>query len=1211
MANNPLYPGYSPRKLDEEAINPIYPGYYTGQPIQRRPASKNFVQPVEYNVDAYMDALDDAGRKVLLAPFAAPRWLVERIVDDWKQNLKVAVKPGGVEMTELDDYETEDYPGVAAELSLNPLDWTKDFKKQFTKTIDSWSKGVTGIDRTNLLNSDFSDIENPTIFKLWTHALGFGEAKGIEEAAATGIAQRTVAPFTGYEGKDPLNLKWIKKGPVGRQRLYEDKRYKETAFNAAKFASQFDNSKERDGLHSKFLTSAVIAANDEIQSKWRSPHLRDRSILDRHEGAIALFRLNTEIIADIDKYTNKKLEYGGWKNAASKIQKNLTMISKKDKEDLGYVWEALRLATDEAKSKNALRLSEGESLFRSRKISENKFNNLKKNLDACNGNYDKLSANVDGLLTGTTTENDVLKVLNGVGIKPLAKRSMTVGLTPILDDLNKVQEYSLSSKEKDQMGSVFQDDDLLAAGVSFNASKLGPISYRLRQERVRGATKELLTAWDKEKILETYLWKELKNRMPTRVRYLASGGPAGQYLKNHHYFNLKLGDDPESFYFPTSKDSDRYFQKHPEKLAGFINRHAYKVDLKFGEKFAAAYGISKFTVHGGDEFKIFDNKLLKNFDVGSVQNKDFMMKLFGGPGTLTADEISQKLFGLNYNKLNDEDKDKYRDFILQSKAYTDWVNSLRDKFGDSVDNPLFRYLLFGEVLKNNNSLNDGYTLSRKVIGGLEKIHNKLLSLQKKFQASFLGKGIKFLQTWKTMISEQIGKWVAKIVSKLIASIVGAAAAATGILAVLGPAIGQIVEFAVQKLLTYTETWIKGIIKWDFRDLAKMFEKDVNKVIKSCIVVSLGCSLALFLPIMFLLMLVVGSVSPIDQTINTTEYGIGEFAPNENDVAIVEKSVIVTLSNGNKLTNPSEITNEQAVGAKVEYTITITPKVNIYDNSVKYLDTARHITEGSARSIPLGIGTLTATPFIEGNVLTKPGGSFNLNSSYKDSLITNTAIVDTPAVPSQGIDAGSISASKYIRIGNYVPLCPTGLGDFKVLTISYNENVPGSHGSDAYCAVNPGICASSQPYTWGAQGPRRECEKGSCQYWGYALDVTADQTGRACDGGAPVTLPPLLGATSWKITNVVTNNGAQNHLEATSDNGWRISLTHIQDIVVEQDVWYKSGTIVANLSCDPGVGRNYHVHIELYDLNRGDPGYGIPVKPECYLCGTNFDLYNCP
>ena len=124
MATSPLYPGYKTKKPGEEPINPVYPGYYAGQALPKKPQSKDFIKPIEYNYDVLMEGIDEVGEEISGLPLAAPKWIKDRIVDDWKQQLKVSASPKvELDPTDLDDYATDDLVGATTKLSLNPKDW--------------------------------------------------------------------------------------------------------------------------------------------------------------------------------------------------------------------------------------------------------------------------------------------------------------------------------------------------------------------------------------------------------------------------------------------------------------------------------------------------------------------------------------------------------------------------------------------------------------------------------------------------------------------------------------------------------------------------------------------------------------------------------------------------------------------------------------------------------------------------------------------------------------------------------------------------------------------------------------------------------------------------------------------------------------------------------------------------------------------------------
>ena len=130
MADNPLYPGNIPK---DEAINPLYPGFYTGKAMQRKPTPQNFIQPIEFNPMSFAAYLEESD--ITVGPLRGASWLKDQIINDWKETMKAQVLPtGGVDQSEVADYETDSLPGSSGVgLSLSPDDW-KDPKKYLKET---------------------------------------------------------------------------------------------------------------------------------------------------------------------------------------------------------------------------------------------------------------------------------------------------------------------------------------------------------------------------------------------------------------------------------------------------------------------------------------------------------------------------------------------------------------------------------------------------------------------------------------------------------------------------------------------------------------------------------------------------------------------------------------------------------------------------------------------------------------------------------------------------------------------------------------------------------------------------------------------------------------------------------------------------------------------------------------------------------------------
>lgn len=876
MANNPLYPGYIPKKQDEENINPIYPGYYAGQPIQRKPSSKSFIKPVEYNVDAYMEGIDNAARKVLLAPFAGPRWMLERIVEDWKDQLKVSVKPAEVDVTELDDYSSEEYPGAVISLSLNPSDWKKDPKKQTLKTAKEWVKQSTGLNMDNVVSgNDFSDIENKTNKALWLQAMGYAREQEYNPAtrrnqdvfktAPESIASRTVTQYgKGFEGNDdPINLKNITvwgQDANGKRVVYKDI-YKDTAGAVADFVEQWDSPKDREKLRNKYIHESAKGVYTEMATRATDP--KYKNFFTKHEDAIKLLGVQVGALDDI-KYLGK-----GIKDIGESLEK-ITWNKKGDtdkKVAMATVMGELDKAITNAKNNLASKKLELDSLIGNNKQGAQKFKNALKPFENYVSNLENVRQEI-----ATKSPKSALEIFNR------ETRDLTGGKTLDQSIQGSVSKYVKTNVATGEVAAVIAD--VKDQGLELHAAKISPIINRLERERIKFTTKEILNQWDSENILETYVWNKMKKRLPSWT----GGKFIGDRLEKTNYFGLRVTKAG------TPVD--------PRRLAKFEKKFGYKVNMKLDSSF---YGISRITIKGGDQFKILNNKLFKKFNLKDPKDEMLLRGIFDGKTDREA--IAKKLFKLPLKDVlaDKKKKEEYTAFLREMGLYRHWVKNQKGTFGNKVTHQLFAYRMLGDLDKLNTEQMHGYDLTRKYIGRLEKVHNFALRVKQRWESTIVGKTIKNLQEWKTIVSEKFAKYISSIISKLL----GAATIATGPLAAILPALEAVIAFAVKKILTYGEAVIKGIFKGDFEDFAKILGKDFNKVLKSCIVCSTLFAIIFSLPIIIFISAVAGTISPIDRTLGTTLYqecflpldgAPGILPPLDPNASIALKKAYNILSN---------------------------------------------------------------------------------------------------------------------------------------------------------------------------------------------------------------------------------------------------------------------------------------------------------------------------
>ena len=883
MANNPLYPGYSPRKKDNMSENPLYPGYYTGKKMPKRQTPSRYTKPIEYSFDDVAKQIDEVAKNVVNIPLG-PKWVANRVADDWKQQYRVSVSPTSeIDVTELDDFATDDLAGATTELSLNAKDWgvgekegVKKAKEQTVKTLKKWLKEATGVDANNILESNFSDIQNATVEKLWTEAFGYGEekAKFSEKLAAKAIADRTTAGFENVreglqKGENPLSVKGVKATEIkedGRVVHHKDL-YANTVKSAAEFEKNRDNRRSRDSAHREFLSNALKATNIEILDHYRKG---ESETLNKHSAAIEFFdtRVKTlETIEDIQKKmsgTSRDLAKGLIKkdpNVRTTVlnDKLLEELNKSEEKIKNYNQKANDLINKGVPQKEVEKFLAETSKYQK--------------------HIEYLKENITKAQKGEMDLRQAIKTLSG----PTPDKNFN-NRTTVRDslggNLRRSLEKSTYSKEDFEIGSVLNDRDLESEGIDLKAKRLVPATYRLRQDRIHYATKEILDTFDRGGIgavAEAYTWRAVKNRMPAVLEHVTSGGIVGERLKGSNYFGLKIDERGIA-----------WLDQNPpiKKVERFERKYGYNVDVKLDPRIVSSVGAKKIKISGkeADEyFKVLKNDKFKQF---KFENKDdrilFSQLLNNDRSDETIGKLAQKIFGKSLEDLQEKDKEEIKNFLEQLEKSGKWIEGKGIKLipkqtvkdGEElkpviVDENNLAFLLFKNVFDKNNSLNDGYKLTdRKYIGRLEKLNDKLQSLQKWWNKRFIAKFLRAAQNWSKMVAEK----VVALASKLISKVIGGFAASTGVLAAIAPVIQAAAEKVIRKSLDYGAALVKAIFKMDFKDFDKMLQADFKKIAQSCLVL-LSCHIILFLPVYLLVGLIATSLSPVDiSRVNDEGYG---------------------------------------------------------------------------------------------------------------------------------------------------------------------------------------------------------------------------------------------------------------------------------------------------------------------------------------------------
>lgn len=638
MANNPLYPGYSPGKKDEESVNPLYPGYYTGKPIRKKSKPEEFLKPVEFNFDVIANQIDEIGDTVANMPLG-PKWVLDRTIDDWKGNLKVSVSPeANIEVTDIDDFATEDFAGAATTLSLNPKDWgvghedgLRQTRKKAIGTLKDWVKETTGIDTGNILNSNFSDIQNKANEELMFRALGFGssEERTVLKGAKA-VSKRIIASYPEMSGEDsPLNVKGVRAIEIDRNGriIKHDDLYREVALSAGEFIKNRDNYAERNPSHQKFLSKVFDAAEIEINHHYMNGNDTVKNIIENHKGAKEFYDTRHDTLKEIEA-VQKKLTGAG--SITSKLKKIDYGIDKTT--DVKTELNTIKTYIENQKNNLANLENRARDLRQQNLITQESLDRYLSHTKKYEKHFDYLSDNIGKAIDGDMGLKQTIKILSGrTPDKNFNNR--TVFQDSLGGGLRKDLEKSLLSKDADEIGSLLNDRDLESAGVSLAAKKIAPVTRKLRQDKVQYDAREIFNAYDKgglPQLAEAYLWKRIKNELPDAIERVTAGTWVGDTFKKTNYFGLKI--------------DERGIPIDPKKLAKFEKKFGYEVEVGLDPEVARILGKNKIKVRGKEAVASFaEEGVVANLEIlGDSKFKD-IFKLTNKDSTKANKELFSKL----------------------------------------------------------------------------------------------------------------------------------------------------------------------------------------------------------------------------------------------------------------------------------------------------------------------------------------------------------------------------------------------------------------------------------------------------------------------------------------------------------------------------------------------------------------------------------------
>ena len=1193
MANNPFYPGYIPGK-DSPPPNPMYPGYYPGSAMARKPTPKGFVKPIEYNFDSVYDFIDSLD----VNPAGVPRWIKDRIVDDFKQNLKSEIKPSSIPADELDDYDADALPGaMGIGFDLNPESWLVDpkgrksteqvIKDKAKKTVKEWVTSIT----------DRKDFENRVKEEIWSQVFSqnprYGETPFREEAVkAAGERLKT------YGGPNDLSLEGLNIFNAKNVDVFGSVRK-----NVAEFQQRASADALRDKTHDAFLKASVDAVRSEMSERQIQGIINSWGAADPRNVAYRNFNTKVGLLDKISDVGKAKFE----------LLDELPKVSLE-----GGARGIKELANLDRATRDARRWIATNGASLTPRDRERLLNLFEKHLGSIEGviNPLKTGGSIDPAKVSSRFSR-AAGVYYPLNLTPADVKAPLTGGNIFTESLERKLARDLVEQDLYRpgirgwrgpatMSDVFTGiENTPGVNIDIKSKRLTPYIGRLKFEREMNLIDEFLNNLDKgvPQVLERYVWN----------RYIKPK------ITSSYFMGAAVSDVARNLGIQINRDD-----KFERSILGAINNSVLKSGdgpgKVFGNYFDASFQVGGRTIssnlYGGSHFKFFTKSDLF---------KDYSSTLKRAGRQLTDAQMAYLL------RTGGILPRGYRgtigtDDLNQLRAFRSWVLSHRSRFKNLTTADLVSddfWLKLAKSLKDKKYI----SIDKKYAGWLEKTWQGLNKIQDAVAANPI-----FKHTVGTYINVKnaIVDAAATVASKILAEAAAALSAATGIGVVIVPIVDKITKFVVKwvvrNVVNTAENFVNAVRKQEFAEFIDSLGSSIYKlslIIAGIVVVPVIIGL---LVSTFFFGAVLTTLSPIDTSRAVTIAGRGggniPAGPGpENALAKIEKDATVTyLDPGSGETivkiNPTIPLPNSILSAgsiNVSYEVRIIPKISILDaltggsapatpidpNTVEiYLDdVAKILKNESFAETPLFEQKdikINATEFIVGSVIKKTFGPFSIRDpKHTDSLVDNKATLRMPPVPSAGLNGPSeIIAGRSFVIGKFGGGCPVCKG--LVTNGSLGGGIGPMHGSQAYWNyMGVGNCGFAIPaltstgVRWGCPGSKAcytsdpamkgisPCyNSGGVSYYGYAADY---QSG--CSGDHNVYAP--AGGT-WTV-QAKGLEGSAKYWVNISNGSMLIHFLHLSSAVTKSS--FSGGEVIGVY--DSGWN---HTHVEVM-IN------GQPRKPE--------------
>ncbi|KKS75968.1 MAG: hypothetical protein UV49_C0021G0012, partial [candidate division WWE3 bacterium GW2011_GWA2_42_9] len=713
MPDNPLFPGYIPRK-DGDFNNPLFPGYAEGQRAYR-PAPGTPLGKYEYNADYWLEQLD----QMSIDTGNFPKWFLDRYVDDFKRNLRAMYSVENIPVEQMDDYDQDVMPGVTSvSLSLDPAEW-KDPGKVVESTVKSWIKAGTGLKfnkegwglQPGLI--DLSDYDNNVRTALWKAAFGVQEESDLSELGR--IGGRSIAETTRAMAGDASGATGVFNFRPADYVVSGKNAYQEMAKSAVDVERYIKAGPKRDSKHDAFLGAFTEALSEELDGKI--PEVDEQGAPKRDSSGKLIYQKitvtkkdkagNDVKIKDSDgNYTVEKLEIDktrkelfaelfedpvereNFRRATAVFSARQDMASRmKLSNDLVFAKFGLKGFLDARISKHPEEKNRGEDIVPESGVTrfQDRLSNLKEGLQK------SIGINELGVATGDGNIDKISNGLRGIDIKDL-------GLAAVADDLKKSGDaYKEYLQQVWEAFNKFEGKEI-KNGVVKNVNKISEreLLNILQNIKVKGKG---LVGGD---IITPSIHRDLLRKIDSDVTLPGKFGKVEKRLQIGAYLP-KL----ESL-TATERDNDgdlkisKLFEENGlSPYKGFFGNQARMVASRL-ELDRSSYAIEEFYD------AVTQGKFMERF----VWNR-ISTKLVGyTPGELLKNGLTKVgYFGLNID--DDHVSNKLRNNVLFNSAFRYKFNIKLEEYGEKAKFVGDKRLAFIEThsiflanLKNNLSAQD-------------------------------------------------------------------------------------------------------------------------------------------------------------------------------------------------------------------------------------------------------------------------------------------------------------------------------------------------------------------------------------------------------------------------------------------------------------------------------------------------------------------------